>query len=270
MIRLINKNWLSAFVGACIMLALAVDIQAQTLNTLWERTSRTGAAEVLPSWFTVGSVRGMAYGTVDGNARVYAADRANSTIQVMDATTGADVTLGTAFDLSGVSGGTLPMNDIEVSDDGVIFLGNLASSTLPFRLYWWTQEGGAYADSVTIPVAGRVGDKFTVVGSLADNTIEVWMATASTDPGIVYVATTADQGANWNVETITLSGTNTVIGSSADVAPLALGRTSDFYVGGNSSAPARYSSAGAYVASSAFASASRNGMEVFTYDGNSI
>ena len=267
MIRLINKNWLSAFVGACIMLALAVDIQAQTLNTLWERTSRTGAAEVLPSWFTVGSVRGMAYGTVDGNARVYAADRANSTIQVMDATTGADVTLGTAFDLSGVSGGTLPMNDIEVSDDGVIFLGNLASSTLPFRLYWWTQEGGAYADSVTIPVAGRVGDKFTVVGSLADNTIEVWMATASTDPGIVYVATTADQGANWNVETITLSGTNTVIGSSADVAPLALGRTSDFYVGGNSSAPARYSSAGAYVASSAFASASRNGMEVFTYDG---
>ncbi len=266
MIRLINKNWLSAFVGACIMLALAIDIQAQTLNTVWERTSRTGASETLPSWFTVGSVRGMAYGTVDGNARVYAADRANSTIQVMDAATGADVTLATAFDLSGVSGGTLGINDIEVSEDGVIFLGNLASASSPFRLYWWTQEGGAYADSVTIPVGGRVGDKFTVVGSLADNTIEVWMATADVDPGVVYVATTTDQGATWNVENITLSGTASYTGTSPDVTPLALGRTSDFYVGGNSSAPARYTSAGAYVASSAFASASRNGMEAFTYD----
>jgi len=267
MIRLIKKHCLGVFVTACIMLAITIDVQAQTLNTVWERTSRTGSAEALPSWFTVGSVRGMAYGTVDGNARVYAADRANSTIQVMDAATGADVTLTTAFDLSGVTGGTLPMNDIEVSDDGVIFLGNLASATSPFRLYWWTQEGGAYADSTTIPVAGRVGDKFTVVGSLADNTIEVWMATATSDPGIVYVATTADQGATWSVEEITLSGTLDLIGSSADAAPLELGRTSDFYVGGNSSAPARYSSAGAYVANSALASASRNGMEIFEYEG---
>jgi len=266
MIRLINKNWLSAFVGACVMLALAVDIQAQTLNTVWERTSRTGAAEALPSWFTVGSVRGIAYGTVNGNDRVYAADRGNSTIQVMDAATGADITPTTPFDLSGVTGGTLAINDIEVSDDGVIFLGNLASDTSPFRLYWWTQEGGAYADSVTIPVGGRVGDKFTVVGSVADNTVEVWMATASVDPGIVYVATTSDQGATWSVEEITLTGTNTVVGSSPDVAPLALGRTADFYVGGNSSAPARYSSVGAYIASSALASASRNGMQAFTYE----
>ncbi len=246
---------------------ISFSVQAQELNTVWERTSRTGAAEALPSWFTVGSVRGMAYGTVDGNARVYAADRGNSTIQVMDAATGADITLGTAFDLSGVTGGTLPMNDIEVSDDGVIFLGNLASASSPFRLYWWDQEGGAYTDSVTIPVGGRVGDKFTVVGSLADNTIEVWMATASVDPGIVYVATTDDQGATWDVEEITLTGTLVNVGSSPDVAPLALGRTSDFYVGGNSSAPARYSSAGAYVENSVLASASRNGMQVFTYEG---
>ncbi len=246
---------------------ITFSVQAQELNTVWERTSRTGAPEALPSWFTVGSVRGMAYGSVDGNTRVYAADRANSTIRVMDASTGADITLATAFDLSGVSGGTLPINDIEVSDDGVIFLGNLASASSPFRLYWWTQEGGAYADSVTIPVGGRVGDKFTVVGSLEDNTIEVWMATASVDPGVVYVATTADQGANWSVEEITLTGSLTNVGSSPDVTPLALGRTSDFYVGGNSSAPARYSSSGEYVAGSALASASRNGMQAFTYEG---
>lgn len=258
---------MSLAVSAFLFGALSVQTNAQELNTIWERTDRTGATEAKPSWFTVGSVRGMAFGTVNGNDRIYAADRGNTTIQVMDAATGADITPVTAFDLSGVSGGTLPMNDIEVSDDGVIFLGNLASDTSPFRLYWWTQEGGAYADSVTIPVAGRTGDKFTVVGSLADNTIEVWLPVASVDPGIVYVATTTDQGANWSIEIITLTGTNTAIGSSADATPLALGRTSDFYVGGNSSAPARYTSTGEFVTGSALASTSRNGMEAFELDG---
>ncbi|HAW80232.1 MAG TPA: hypothetical protein DCX27_11305, partial [Balneola sp.] len=53
---------------------------------------------------------------------------------------------------------------------------------------------------------------------------------------------------------------------NADVTPLGIGRTSDFYIGGNSSAPARYTSTGAYVDNSALASASRNGMQAFTYD----
>lgn len=263
----LQKSILGFCFGILFIGMLAIDIQAQELNTVWERTDRTGAAEAKPAWFTIGSVRGMASGTVNGHNRVYAADRANNTIQVMDALTGADITPTTPFDLSGVTGGTLHMNDIEVSDDGVIFLGNLASDTSPFRLYWWNTEGGAYADSVTIPVAGRTGDKFTVVGSLADNTIEVWLPVASVDPGIVYVATTADQGATWDIETITLSGTNTVVGSSVDATPLALGRTSDFYVGGNSSAPARYTSTGEFVTGSALASTSRNGMEAFSYDG---
>lgn len=253
-----------------LITGITFSVQAQELNTVWERTSRTGAPEPLPSWFTVGSVRGMAYGSVDGNNRVYVADRANSTIQVMDAATGADVTLTTAFDLSGVSGGTFALNQVEVSEDGAIFLSNLTTnaSTSPFHLYWWTSEGGAYSDSlsITTSTAQRLGDKFTVVGSLADNTIEVWVPAASTDPGIVYVLTTADQGATWNTETITLSGTNVVVGSSSDVAPLDLGRTSDFYIGGNSSAPARYNSTGAYVENSALASASRNGMQAFSYD----
>tara|TARA_R110001599_G_scaffold1889_4_gene9741 strand:+ start:178460 stop:182188 length:3729 start_codon:yes stop_codon:yes gene_type:complete len=253
-----------------LITGITFSVQAQELNTVWERTSRTGAPEPLPSWFTVGSVRGMAYGSVDGNNRVYAADRANSTIRVMDAATGADVTLTTAFDLSGVSGGTFALNQVEVSDDGAIFLSNLTTdaSTNPFHLYWWTSEGGAYSDSlsITTSTAQRLGDKFTVVGSLTDNTIEVWVPAATTDPGIVYVLTTSDQGATWNTETITLSGSLVAVGSSSDVAPLGLGRTSDFYIGGNSSAPARYSSSGEYVTGSVLASASRNGMQAFTYD----
>lgn len=275
MIRLIYKHFLSVFVFAFVMTAFTMDIQAQEMNTLWERTARTGAAEGVPSWFTVGSVRGMAYGTVDGNARIYAADRANSTIRVMDAATGADVTPATAFDLSGVGGGTFPMNDVEVSDDGVIFLGNLAgdASASPFRLYWWTTEGGAYADSLTITTATtqRLGDKFSVKGSVSDNSIEIWLPVASSDPGIVYVLTTADNGTTWDIETITLSGANTSIPANSDAEPLALGGSSDFYIAGNGTSPKRYTSTGAYVANSQFAAASftgsRNGINTFQLNG---
>jgi hypothetical protein len=275
MIRLINKHLLSTFVVAFIMLALAIDVQAQNLTTTWERSARTGAAEVAPAWFTVGSVRGMAYGTVGGNERVYAADRANTTIRVMDAATGADVTPATAFDLTGVAGGTFAMNDIEVSDDGVIFLGNLSAggAASPFRLYWWTTEGGTYADSATINVTGRVGDKFTVKGSVADNTVEIWMPEASSDPGKVYVATTSDNGASWDVETITLSGSNTSIPANSDATPLELGRAGDFYIVGNGTSPKRYDATGAYVTASQFPAAdytgSRNGLSSFILDGES-
>ncbi len=250
-----------------LITGITFSVQAQELNTVWERTSRTGAPEPLPSWFTVGWVRGM---DLHGE-NLYAADRANSQIRVLNATTGADVTLATPYDLTGVAGGTYAMNDIAFSDDGVAFLGNLTTnaSTSPFHLYWWSTEGGTYSDSLvlTTSTAQRLGDKFTVVGSVSDNTVEVWIPAATSDPGIIYVLTTADQGATWNTETITLSGTNVVVGGNADVTPLGLGRSSDFYIGGNSSAPARYTSTGAYVDNSALASASRNGMQAFTYDG---
>ena len=274
MIRLINKNWLSAFVGACVMLALAVDTQAQTLNTVWERSAKTGAEAGLPSWYTVGFVRGM---DLNGD-NLYAADRANAEIRVMDAATGADVTLTTPYDLTGVAGGTYPMNDLAFSDDGALFLGNLtvnASDTAvvnpnPFRLYWWTTEGGTYTDSLTFYTSAghRIGDKITVVGSLADNTVEVWMPAAGTTPGIVYVATTANQGTDWSIETITLSGDQDVIGTNSDVVPFDIGRTSDFYIGGNSSAPSRYDNTGAYITGSQLPSSSRNGMDLFEADGN--
>tara|TARA_R110002049_G_scaffold25131_1_gene88482 strand:- start:731 stop:4429 length:3699 start_codon:yes stop_codon:yes gene_type:complete len=244
-------------------------VQAQELNTLWERSARTGAEVGLPSWYTVGWVRGM---DING-PNLYAADRANTEIRVLNATTGVDVTLTTPYDLTGVSGGTYAMNDLAFSDDGALFLGNLtvnASDTAivnvnPFRLYWWNTEGGTYTDSLTFFTSAghRIGDKISVVGSLTDNTVEVWMPAAGTDPGIIYVATTANQGTDWSVETITLSGDQDVIGTNADVVPFDIGRTSDFYIAGNSSAPARYGNTGAFITGSQLSSSSRNGLDLF-------
>jgi hypothetical protein len=258
-------------VSTMLLGGFSTDTSAQDLDTVWERSDRTNAEQSKPDWFTVGSVRGAAYGVVNGNERFYAADRENNTIRVMDAETGTDITPDNAFDLTGVSGGTFGMNDVEVSEDGIIFLGNLASAASPFRLYWWTEEGGAYADSLTIDVAGRVGDKFSVVGSVEDNTVEVWLPVASSDPGIIYVATTEDQGANWNIETITLSGDNVSIPASPDAYPLDLGGSSDFYVAANGKSPTRYTSSGAYVVDSQFPASSftgsRNGFEAFKLNG---
>ena len=258
-------------VSTMLLGGFSTDTSAQDLDTVWERSDRTNAEQSKPDWFTVGSVRGAAYGVVNGNERFYAADRENNTIRVMDAETGTDITPDNAFDLTGVSGGTFGMNDVEVSEDGIIFLGNLASASSPFRLYWWTEEGGAYADSLTIDVAGRVGDKFSVVGSVEDNTVEVWLPVATSDPGIVHVATTDDQGANWNIETITLSGDNVSIPASPDAYPLDLGGSSDFYVAANGKSPTRYTSSGAYVVDSQFPASSftgsRNGFEAFKLNG---
>ncbi len=265
----LRKLIMSFAVSAFLFGALSVQTNAQELRKVWERSDRTGAAEGLPSWYTASTVRGIA----EYDGKLYVPDRTNNAIQVMDAATGADITLETPFNLADVSGGLFPMNDLNVSDDGLIFTGNLElnASTGAFKFYWFNNAGGdtlgSYAFTTT--EARRLGDRMTVVGSLADNTIEVWVSatTGAATPGVVYVLTTADNGATWASEEIVLSGAASAIGSGSDVMPLAAGRTSDFYVASNSSKPARYNSAGEYVTGSEFSSTSRNGFKLYTVDG---
>ncbi|MEX0608391.1 MAG: T9SS type A sorting domain-containing protein [Balneolaceae bacterium] len=272
MTQFLQRTILSFFVSAFLILAFTSTSQAQELEQVWERTNDANAESSAPDWFTTATVRGMAYADFDDNARLYVADRTNMKIQVLDANTGADVVLDAEFDLSGVELGFYEINGLESSSDGKLFLGNMtlnASAAHPFKFYLWDSEGGAPIStfSLTTVEAHRLGDKFTVVGSVEDNTAEVWIPASGTTTGVIYVATTEDQGANWDVETITLTGDNVAIGSGADATPLAPGRTSDFYVGSNSSAPVRYTSAGAYVTGSEFTSTSRSGLAAFNMDG---
>ena len=254
----------------CMLVGLVFTAQAQTeLNTVWESTARTGA-DGAPSWFTAGFNRGLAM--YDG--QLFVADRTNSAIQVLDAKTGAEVTLETPFDLSMLAGGTYTMNDIEASDDGIIFLGNLTvnASTSAFNLYVYDAAGGDTLStySFTTTAEHRLGDRFAVVGSVAENTAEIWVPAASSDPGVVYQLTTADGGETWSRATLTLSGDNPSLPSNVDVVPLAAGGT-DFYIAGNGSSPKRFTSDGAYVANSQFVSTSfngsKNGFDYFEADG---
>jgi hypothetical protein len=255
---------------AVISITVFSTAQAQ-YEVLWERNDRTGALAAKPSWMTAaGAERGIAYGVVGGNERVYVMSRSGgNNIRAIDPATGADVTLGTPFTFTGVSGGTFVLNDIEISDDGVVFAANMALGTAasPFKVYVWTSEGGnpvhtySFTGSASTSGGQRMGDKITVKGSWADGTLEIWTALASTTPGIIYVHKTSDQGATWTVTTITLSGSSTALVGNPDVEPTALGGSSDFYVSYNGAAPRRHSSAGVFVAGSAVGSTgSHNGM----------
>src|SRR5690554_2785793 len=134
MTKHLRKLIMSFAVSAFLFGALAVQTNAQDLTNLWQKSVADGS---LPSWFVAPTVRGLDH--YDG--KIYVPDRSATEIRVLDATTGEDLTLETPFDLTGVSGGTYAMNILKVSEDGAIFLGNLATpGTQDFKMYWWTED----------------------------------------------------------------------------------------------------------------------------------
>jgi hypothetical protein len=260
-----------------VLIALSAGTANAQYEVLWERNDRTGALATKPTWFGADTERGIAYGVVGGNERVYVLSRnGGNSIRVLNPATGADVTLDTPFTFTGVSGGTFTLNDIEITDDGVTVASNLAVGTAasPLKFYFWTSEGGNPVHTYSFTGSGfsgagqRMGDKITVKGSWSAGTIEIWTAVATTTPGVVYVHRTTDQGANWTVTTITLSGGTTAIVTNPDVEPISLGGSSDFYVSANGGAPRRHSSAGAFVSGSVVGdTGSHNGLGIVQGDG---
>jgi hypothetical protein len=247
--------------------AFTIQANAQTMATKWERTSRTGAAEAKPAWMTSAYTRGMAY----HDGLVYFIRGSSKVISVVNAITGDDVTPSTAFDASAVTGSWPHVWDIEASTDGKVFSVNYTSggSIAAIKLYMGDVSGGALTEVATLTPGSalKVGNKFTVVGSVADNTAEVWVPAA--DSRTVFVFTTADQGANWSSSEITLSGGNAMATSPVAV-PLAPGGSSDFYVTGHGSKIQRFTSAGVYVTGSEItqtATTSRGGLKAFQLDG---
>ena len=111
------QKYLCGLCASAFMIgAFTIQANAQNMETKWERTSRTGAAETKPS-FIDSYVRGMAY----HDGLLYYLRGSSKVISVVDASTGADVTPGTAFDASGVLGNWPHAWDIEVSTDGKVF-----------------------------------------------------------------------------------------------------------------------------------------------------
>lgn len=129
----------SAFCSALALGAFTSAAQAQwTLESLW--TLSPDDAGFLTTDHTQ---RGMAYNPVSGNLLLV--DR-SAGLQVVSINAATGTQLGT-LDITGISGGTFPLNKIGVGADGSIYAGNLTVDALAsgneYRLYRWENEAAA-------------------------------------------------------------------------------------------------------------------------------
>jgi hypothetical protein len=229
-----------------LIIIASVNTGYSQVSTLWQKSAGSSS---LPVWFSTSgnSERGLSYGFVGGNHRLYIVSR-NGTfggkqVYIYNAATGDSVG---RLDTTGTTGGTHVVSDVEVSTNGVIFVCNLTTnaSTSPFKVYKYTSEGAApvLAINYTAPVAARLGDKFTVTGSTADNSIIIWAASANTQE--LYKFTTTDNGNTFSAAILPLSGLTGTSFGSASVGPLTDG---SFYWNSGGFNVKRYTAAGTVV-----------------------
>ncbi|MBN8589971.1 MAG: T9SS type A sorting domain-containing protein [Rhodothermia bacterium] len=212
--------------------------------------------------------RGLGYGVVGGNERLYYVSRyTGNHVYVLNANTGAAVS---ELSLTGVTGGALVLNDVGVSDDGVIFACNVSANSdaaSPFRCHRWDTEGQAEATHYTYqtPTATRLGDKITVTGSVGNGSLTIWAASTNNK---VYKLTLPTSGTVLNG---TEYSTDATLGNQPSVFPYGSG----FVVNGNSTLPKYYETSSSTVVATLPAAAvggtvNSNAMRVFSSGGKTF
>jgi hypothetical protein len=199
----------------CITLA-----QAQLrYTTIWEKSQATGT---LPTFIGTGNTeRGLDYGVVEGTERLFLVSRLGTPrVLVLNPANGDSVGF---LDATGITGGTFTLNDVEVSADGKIYACNLTinSQLTAFKVYRWDNLASTPVVVIeyTTSTAYRLGDRFTIVGSTADNSITIWAGAASQDK--VFRFNTTDNGATFTATEITLS--DGVQGTVPSISPKGTG-----------------------------------------------
>ncbi|MFA6617572.1 MAG: FlgD immunoglobulin-like domain containing protein [Candidatus Neomarinimicrobiota bacterium] len=180
-----------------IILALLMTFSAfGQMTTLWEKSA---AGSSMPSWFdTAHLTRGFAYGQVDGQDRLLVVSRnGGNNLYVLNATTGDSLS---KLDATGISGGTYHISDAAISEDGDIYVCNLALNTT-LKVYKWDDVDSASTLAISFPyTAGRIGDKMSVYGSADDNSLEFFFADVN-NAQIVHFST-MDKGVTFVADTI--------------------------------------------------------------------
>lgn len=182
------------------ILFIAMSVSATVVvETNWQLSAAT-VPSTLPAWVGTGNLcRGMAYGKMGANERVFVVSReGGNLVHVLNAATGADLgtlPMGTGI----VTGSYFVINDAGMTSDGVLLVGSMALAGGEFKVYRWDSETTDPTVAISYPAAlGRMGDKITVTGSTTDGSARVYAATASAVDGktkIYYFDMEAD-GAN--------------------------------------------------------------------------
>ncbi len=190
---------------------MALSTYAQ-VTTIWEKSAATGTK---PAWFDTGHLtRGLAYGNVGGQDYVFVVSRnGGSFIYMLNAATGDS--LGKLTNGSLVTGGTYAVSDVEVSEDGIIYVCNLAVGGT-FKVYKFAAVTDTATVALTFDATGkRLGDKLTVTGKASDNTLTIWAASGSTAEYVKF--TTTDNGATFTPTVVPLAAG--LFGGSSSIAP---------------------------------------------------
>lgn len=186
------------------LLAAGLAAQAQTTITMSNLWSLAAGSRPYVSGPATNTERGIAINPINGH--VYVVSRAafqdgiNLHIAILDGATGAELGFLPIDDSTGariVTGGTLPLNCIDVAEDGVIYAANVATSAAgALKIYRWETETSeptvAYGPAVPGVVFVRYGDSFTVRG----RGLTTQIAVSGSGVAEMSVFTTAD-GANF-------------------------------------------------------------------------
>lgn len=210
-------RWLSLL---AILLALnciqSARAQSYALTNLWSITPVTNT--ILNSVDNLS--RGMAYNPATGHLLVVSRTPVpdfgtnvfgTNGVYILNATNGA-VVGKLAFDTNVINSGTFVVNMVGVTDDGVIYVGNLttdaAVSTTPFKLYRWASETSQPTVAYSGDPSGnyqlgasprRFGDSLAVRGTGAGT--QILLGTYNQTVGLL---TTTD-GANFTASLIRVS-----------------------------------------------------------------
>lgn len=280
MVTEVHMMWLK-FTTLLLMTVLFSVRSHSQVEVIWERSEAQGNK---PTWFGTNTERGMGYGVVEGNERIYVASRSGGTIniRILDATLGEDV--GT-LPMDGISGGLFPINDVDVSSDGIIFACNMTinAATDAFKVYKWTSESTDPTAVIAFTSQPyRLGDKFTVTGAVDDNSITIYAAASIASPSAAssrYILrfTTEDNARTFTYDVIELKGEDGVgvvqTGIHPSVGPLAPG-DAPFYFNASAGAfmtewnPTLFFANGEFVGRVPGNFTNTNSIRYFTWNGN--
>ncbi len=147
----------------------------ENIRTLWQYAAITGDSYIAPYGSGIAVRR-----DADSLLYVVSSSGGSASAEVFDARNGymVDCTL----DLSGVSGGSYPLRDIEVSEDGVIYACNGAAPGETFKIYQWTDPWGTPTVVYRAEnIAYRLGDHITVCGRQDDGSIVIYAPASMAD-----------------------------------------------------------------------------------------
>ncbi|MBZ0198221.1 MAG: T9SS type A sorting domain-containing protein [Ignavibacteriaceae bacterium] len=182
---------------------------------LWEKTNADY------SWITNdNTMRGLTYNEEMGH--VLACSRTTAAnIYILDKATGDS--LGT-LDMTGVAGGTYPINIIKSTPDGAIYGVNLTTSGAGLKIYRWANESAAPTVAFSGDLTGRFGDVMAVSGNGASTVIYV----SGSSNTLIQLFTTVDGSVYTAASTITVAAG----AARGGIAPVSSGVSSELWING--------------------------------------